>query len=431
MGGGRSARTLGFDMTEPPTTVSYRARVTDLLIAGALGVVLVVPYLLLYAETASSVYAWATATGAVMVGSMALRRAHPWVMVALLFVGAVAQALTVPFPVASIVVVPFAIYSVARWVVGPSARLVLVPGAFGSILGPSQWLGFLASGYVASSGVPWVLYALAVTACVGLVVTTYIVGRRVRESAVIRTQSARVAAERYQALLSEREQDARIAEARARAQIARELHDIVAHSLSVMIVQAEGGKALATKKPEAAAEVLGTIAETGREALGEMRRIVGVLRNDPQASGSPEFAPTPGLEDIPEMVARAGDRVRLRIEGDVPRVPATLGLTAYRIVQEALTNFLKHAGSAATATVTISYGPSVVEVEVADDGLGAGVFADGGGFGLTGMSERVASMGGQLIARPQPTGGFLVRAILPGVEAPQFSPNPYRSGSQR
>jgi len=405
---------------------------TDLLITGVLGVVLVGPYLLGFAETNARTYGWATLTGAVMVGSLAARRAHPWLMVAGLFVGGVVQAMTVPFPVASILAVPYATYSVARWVPGSSARMVLLPALFGAVLGPSQWFGFLTSGFVRGSGVPWVFYVLAVMVCAGLVVTPYAVGRRVRESALIRTQSQRVAAERYQALLSEREQNARIAEARARTQIARELHDIVAHSLSVMIVQAEGGKALATKKPEAAVEVLGTIADTGREALDEMRRIVGVLRNDPQDAATPDYAPVPGLEDIPEMVARAGDRVHLRIEGEVPRVPATLGLTAYRVVQEALTNFLKHAGKVAHAQVTITYGPSVVVVEVADDGLGAGVFSDGQGNGLKGMGERVASMGGQLIARPQPTGGYLVRAILPGVDAQQqFTPTPYRPGSIR
>lgn len=418
-------------MTDHPITVSQRARLTDLLIAGVLGVVLVAPYLLGLAETGDPLYAWATATGAVMVGSLAVRRSHPWLMVALLFAGGLVQAMTVPFPVASIIAVPIATYSVARWVDGSSARLVLLPGIFGAILGPTQWFGFLTSGFVRGSGVPWVFYGLAVMVCTGLVVTPYAIGRRVRESALIRTQSVRVAAERYQALLSEKEQTARISEARARAQIARELHDIVAHSLSVMIVQAEGGKAIATKKPEAAAEVLGTIAETGREALGEMRRIVGVLRNDPQDPDAPDYTPTPGLDDIPEMVARAGGRVHLTIEGVAPRVPATLGLTAYRVVQEALTNFLKHAGSAADAQVTISYGPSVVVVEVADDGLGAGVFSDGQGNGLKGMSERVAAMGGQLITRPQPTGGFLVRAILPVDPQPQFSPHPYRPGSQR
>jgi DNA-binding NarL/FixJ family response regulator len=125
--------------------------------------------------------------------------------------------------------------------------------------------------------------------------------------------------------------------------IARELHDIVAHSLSVMIVQAEGGRAAATRKPEVAAEALDTIAETGREALHEMRRIVGVLRAGPNEEPA-SYAPAPTLEEIPDMVARTSDRITLVVQGNPQPVSQALALTAYRVTQEALTNFLKHAG---------------------------------------------------------------------------------------
>ena len=136
-----------------------------------------------------------------------------------------------------------------------------------------RWQLTIAAGYDPTSGTPCVLLILAMAVCAGLVLTPYAVGRRLRESALIDSQQRIAKAQRYRAILAEREQQARVAEERTRSEIARELHDIVAHSLSVMIVQAEGGKALATKKPEKAPEVLDTIAETGREALVEMRRI--------------------------------------------------------------------------------------------------------------------------------------------------------------
>jgi len=196
----------------------------------------------------------------------------------------------------SICAVPLASYSVARWVPGSRARVVLVFGLVGSVLGPTRWMRIVAGVEYAGPG-RLVPYLLMVGICAGLVVTPYAIGRRIRESALILAQQETSAAQRSRAMLAAREQTARMAEVQARAQIARELHDIVAHSVSVMIVQAEGGKALALKKPEAALEVLDTIAETGREALTEMRRILGVLRADP--AQSPGYEPTPGLETSP------------------------------------------------------------------------------------------------------------------------------------
>jgi signal transduction histidine kinase len=254
-----------------------------------------------------------------------------------------------------------------------------------------------------------VLLVLAMTVCAGLVLTPYAVGRRLRESALIDSQQRIVKAQRYRAILAEREQQARVAEERTRNEIARELHDIVAHSLSVMIVQAEGGKALATKKPEKAPEVLETIAETGREALLEMRRIVGVLRQDTDA----EFSPSPSLAEIPDLVDKSGVKVELKVTGEEPVVSQALGLVIYRVVQEALTNVLKHAGPSAHATVTLAYSPTAIYVEILDDGYGAAVQGDGRGHGLQGMRERVTSMGGQLSAGPRKEGGFRVMAKLP------------------
>jgi signal transduction histidine kinase len=211
-----------------------------------------------------------------------------------------------------------------------------------------------------------------------------------------------------------------------RARIARELHDIVAHSLSVIVVQAEGGRALAAKRPERAAEVLGTIAETSREALEEMRRMVQLLRS---GNGEPEkaaYLPTPGLEDLADLVRKTSEIAQFTVFGAVPKVSRALGLSAYRIVQESLTNVLKHAGPDAVARVTVAYTAEAVEIEVSDDGRGASAGSDGLGHGLQGMRERVALHGGTFTSAPRPEGGFTVRARLPYAHEPSI-PIPLRA----
>lgn len=342
-----------------------------------------------------------------LIAPLVLRRHYPLIMMALMTLGGLYTALAVPYPLPAIAAVPIAVYHVARWVPGRLARISVVVGTIASIIGPARWT--LLDG--TSSALLLIAFALMVAICIGLVLSPYVVGRRVQETA--RTQKAQqdIAAERYQRAIQSREQAARMAETRARTEIARELHDIVAHSLSVMIVQAEGGKALAAKHPEKAEEVLGTIAETGREALGEMRRIVGVLRSD--APPAAEYTPTPGLADLPEMLAKAGDRISYTPPAWLPEVPPTLGLTVYRIVQESVTNVLKHAGPDARATVKLQATPRFLRVEISDDGDGSSATSDGAGSGLKGMRERVTTMGGTLVAGGRPGGGYSVVALLP------------------
>jgi signal transduction histidine kinase len=312
---------------------------------------------------------------------------------------------------ATLVAVPVVSYSVARWVPGRPARIVLAFGAIGSVLGPIRWI-LLDVSHPSIRDLIWLMLAWFV--CMGLVITPYAVGRRVRESTEAHLHRVAAAEERYRTMLTEREQDTRLAESKARTQIARELHDIVAHSLSVMIVQAEGGRAMAAKKPEAATEALNTIAETGREALSEMRRILGVLRDEPEPGKQADFAPAPRLTDIPDLVARTSDRVQLAVHGQPPKVPPAMELTAYRVVQEALTNFLKHAGPEATALVTITYGMREIAIDVLDNGVASpSVVPQNPGHGLRGMHERVSSMGGRLLTRARPSGGFQVTAVLP------------------
>lgn len=398
-----------------PPGASRHDWIIDGALTAALGLVSVTPYALMGLGYSGAGYLSYALASALMILPLMLRRHAPLLTLVGCTVAGIAQVIVSPYPLASILAVPIVAYSVARWVPGPIARSVVVVGGIGSAIGPARWI--FTGGY-GPSLVAVASFGLATFVCLGLTVTPYAVGRRVRESSEARQQRLDAANERYQMQVTEREQQARVAEVNARNLIAREIHDIVAHSLSVIIVQAEGGKALARKRPEAAAESLDTIAEIGREALAEMRRIVSVLRRGPEADGPTEYAPAPGLDDIPEMIRRTSDRATLLVSGDVPRVSQTLGLTAYRVAQEGLTNFLKHAGPDAHADVTLTYTPEIIEIEVADNGLGHAARGDGRGHGLRGMNERVAAMGGTLVARPRLEGGFLVRAMLPIRPAP-------------
>ncbi|HEU0305273.1 MAG TPA: histidine kinase [Gaiellaceae bacterium] len=209
----------------------------------------------------------------------------------------------------------------------------------------------------------------------------------------------------------ERLEEARAAVAEERARIARELHDVVGHSVSVMTVQAAGVRRLLKPEQEREREALMIVEQTGREALAEMRRLVGVLRRPEEA---PALAPQPSLEHLGRLVDQAreaGLPVELRIEGEPVELAAGLDLTAYRLVQEGLTNALKHA-RAEHAEVLVRYDDGHVELTVTDDGSGDGG-GDSGGHGLVGMRERVSVYGGELQAGPLPEGGYRLRATLP------------------
>jgi signal transduction histidine kinase len=219
------------------------------------------------------------------------------------------------------------------------------------------------------------------------------------------------AKERAELAEREREERARRAVADERARIARELHDVVGHSVSVMTVQASAVRVRLDNDQDQVREALEVVERTGREALAEMRRMVGVLRHPDEA---PALAPQPSLEQIAALVERAreaGLPVELRIEGEPIELPAGIDLTAYRLVQEGLTNAIKHA-RAQRAEVLVRYAAGQVEVTVSDDGQGGGD-GDGSGHGLVGIRERVSVYGGRLEAGVRPEGGFRLRATLP------------------
>jgi len=229
-----------------------------------------------------------------------------------------------------------------------------------------------------------------------------------------RSRRAELAAleERNRLLAIERDQQAAVGAAIERARIARELHDVVAHSLSVIVVQADGAAAGAEQRPAAAAAALRTIGDTGRDALAQMRRLLGVLR----AERGPDMAPQPGsaqLDALVEQLVRAGVPAALTVRGGERPLEGTVDVTLYRVAQEALTNVLKHAGEVTRVDVVLRYADDVVELVVRDDGRGARAHGDGGGHGLVGMRERVDLQAGTLEAGAREGGGFEVRAVIP------------------
>src|SRR3954454_8201999 len=213
------------------------------------------------------------------------------------------------------------------------------------------------------------------------------------------------------------EREAEIATTEERARVARDLHDIVSHNLSVVVVQAAGARARAETR-DVDPSTLEKIERSGREALAGMRRLLGVMREE-QGGDSPALEPNPGLAQLPALVERlrgAGVLVDLRIDTAGNGVPPAIDLSAYRIIQEALTNTLKHAGPDARARVAVRRDAETLVIEVADDGgIGAVDIAtpDGGGHGLVGMRERALLLGGELAAGARPGGGFMVTARLP------------------
>ncbi|WP_326774689.1 sensor histidine kinase [Streptomyces sp. NBC_01445] len=239
----------------------------------------------------------------------------------------------------------------------------------------------------------------------------------------VRTRRAYLAQleERAARLETEREAQSKVAVAAERARIARELHDVVAHNVSVMVVQADGAAYVMDTAPEQARKALETISGTGRQALAEMRRLLGVLRTgEHQESG--EYVPQPDVEQLDELIEQvrtAGLPVDFKVEGTPRPLPSGVELTAYRIVQEALTNTRKHGGANAGASVRLVYFDDGLGLLVEDDGKGAPheLYEDGGadgrGHGLIGMRERVGMVGGTLDAGPRPGGGFRISALLP------------------
>ena len=244
---------------------------------------------------------------------------------------------------------------------------------------------------------------------------------RNRERIFVDTERRAAEAERDRLVEAER------AVVRERSRIAREMHDVVAHSMSVISVQAAAGREIVHVNPDKAAEVFARIEGVSRESLAELRRMLGVLRES--GDGGATLTPQPGVADIAGAVDQScasGVAADLVVDGPRRALAPGIELAAYRIVQEALTNVRKHAGRSATASVHLSYGPDSLTVEVTDDGRGAATSLSptGAGHGLIGMRERVEIYGGELTSGPRPGGGFGLRAVLPIVDAESAAGTP-------
>ena len=378
---------------------AHRRLLVDAATALGAFLFLVVPMVALGLPDWVAVFGWST----LMVVSLAFRRINPLLAVVVCAVAGTGMVIQVTTPVPAMLTVLVVIFSAARYL-SLTAGLVVIPlGIAASIIGPLSWLGRIPEGQRFLAG------GLLSLLCLSAMVNAYLLGRRITVQGHVAKLDEALAEERF--LAGERStQDAtELADGRARAEVARELHDVVAHSLSVIVVQAEGAKALATKKPEAAIEALDVIARTGRSSIEEMRRIVSLLRGESDA----DFGPSPSLPQIPEMVAKAGPRITLEMPEELPPVPESLGLTVFRVVQESVTNFLKHAGPTAQAIATITCEPEAIDIRVTDDGVGVQASTEGRGAGVRGMRERVAAMGGTFKAGPRTGGGYEVRARLP------------------
>ena len=338
---------------------------------------------------------------AAQVGPLWWRRAHPSAVFSVVALASAAQAPIYDLPIFGQLAFPIAVYSVARWSPRPHGVAALLVGYIGSAVAAWSWIGGFGAPTITLSAVtPYVVSIGAIVTAAWALGFAAQQRERYVASLVARAEQAERIAEREVELAARDE----------RSRIAREMHDVVAHGLSVIVVQADGARYAAAKDPDVAVGTLATISTTGRESLTEMRRLLGLLRN-----GDTGVAPQPGLDDVRHLVdeARAAG---MQVEADLPEaapdVPDGVGLAAYRIAQESLTNVRKHAGPRATVALRVTVGRAV-EVEVRDDGRGAAAPSDGRGLGVTGMRERAAVHGGTLEAGPAPGGGFAVSARLP------------------
>ncbi len=338
---------------------------------------------------------------------MALRRRGPERMLVLALATGVAQLVADVRVLPGDFVLLVIVYTVAstgsRW----ARRLALLLALCAPALAESRWPGSYDTGWTR------VVQAVFLTIPFAL---AWVIGDSMRTRRAYYAQLE----ERAERLQREREAQSKAAVAAERARIARELHDVVAHNVSVMVVQADGAAYVLDGSPDQAKQALGTISQTGRLALAEMRRLLGLLRESDDSGG--EYVPQPGVEQLGELIEQvrgAGLPVSFRVTGAAHRLPSSVELTAYRIVQEALTNTRKHAGPGASATVRLSYGEQELTMLIEDDGCGTPDAppeeggADGLGQGLIGMRERVAMVGGTLHTGPRPGGGFRIRAALP------------------
>ena len=326
---------------------------------------------------------------AIVSGALYWRRTRPLVVLGVALAGS-AASMAIGYPEGGFAVI-FAVYSAGRYAENDRWNYIGL-GAAAALVGLGEFLDDVVLGELA--------FGLFVMFLV------WYIGRRIR-----------FRGERAEQLEREQAAEARRAVAEERTRIARELHDVVAHRVSLMTVQAGAAKTVAADDPEGALRAMEAVEQAGRQALEELRQLLGVLRPDAEVE---VLGPQPGLADVPRLVdqfAEAGLEVSLTMVQEGIDLPARVDLFAYRIVQEALTNVLKHAGSHARTEVRVSTNNHGVEIEVLDNGHRATILP-GSGHGIVGMRERALLLGGSLDTGPRPGGGFQVVAYLPTGEEP-------------
>ena len=351
-----------------------------------------------------------TAEGVLFVVAMsapvALRRLYPVGAFAVTLIVGGIEVLTLPQPIGSDLAVVIMVYTLAAYRPRRVSLAALAVTLAGSVVAVLVW---------SEDSVVHSVYTLTGVATVfgGPALLAWLLG----DSMQWRRGYYRGLEERAARLERERDAQVQVAAAAERARIARELHDVVAHNVSVMVVQADGAAFALETSPEKARQALTAISGTGRQALTEMRRLLGVLRS--AADDGAELAPQPGVEELAgllEQTRAAGLPVSFTVEG-VPRpLPSGAALAAYRIVQESLTNARKHGGATVTAGVTLRFCEDQLAIKVTDDGRARAeseAGQDGLGHGLVGMRERVDVYGGTVAAGPRPGGGWQVTATLP------------------
>jgi signal transduction histidine kinase len=341
---------------------------------------------------------------AVIMVALAFRQRYPFAVLVVAIGGnLVLTALRYGPTVAEVLAFVVAVYTVA-------AHRALAISSLGGALALLSFIGMELS-------TPGAMSSVGVVTNTALIAGVWGLGRSLR----LRRAYLAELEHRAERLERARDSDARTARVEERSRIARELHDVVAHHVSVMTVQAGAARRILDKNPDSAREAMVTIEDVGRTTLDEMRRIVGVLRTERDAEGTgPELSPQPGVQEVGALVdhvRETGLSVQLWMEGQPRPLSTGVNLSAYRLIQEALTNSLKHAGPQARAWVRIQYGLRELTVEIEDDGRGAAAAladnGDGPGHGLVGMRERVALYGGELRIGPRNGGGFEVRARFP------------------
>jgi signal transduction histidine kinase len=337
---------------------------------------------------------------------LAARRQHPVAVFSALVAAGGLQVLLFG-PMGSDVAVLVGLYTLAAY----RPRRIALPGLLVTLLGSAIALAKWAP---APAVRDWWMLGEVLAVFWGPALTAWLLGDMIRW----RRSYYRELEERAARLERERDAQAQIAAAAERARIARELHDVVAHNVSVMVVQADGASYAMSSSPDRAREALAAISATGRQALAEMRSLLGVLRSasEPLPASGAELAPQPGIEQLSELLARAratGLPVSFTVEGVPRQLPRGTALTAYRVVQESLTNARKHGGAGVTATVTLRFCEQEVAIIVTDDGQASQQGGDGQGHGLIGMRERAELFGGTVTAGPRPGGGYRVMVTLP------------------